>query len=71
MEKNRLKRWRTIKIVEHKDTDREERNIKEKLILECIVFDAQALGARVQAINSDNVQVSIITADTDEILRNR
>lgn len=57
-----------IKIVEHKDATEEERNIKE-INSGMYCFDAQALKAALQAINSDNVQGEYYLTDTIEILR--
>lgn len=57
-----------IKIVEHKDATEEERNIKE-INSGMYCFDAQALKATLQAINSDNVQGEYYLTDTIEILR--
>ncbi len=57
-----------IKIVEHKDATDEERSIKE-INSGMYCFDAQALKAALQAINSDNVQGEYYLTDTIEILR--
>lgn len=57
-----------IKIVEHKDATEEERSIKE-INSGMYCFDAQALKAALQAINSDNVQGEYYLTDTIEILR--
>ncbi|MDO5431990.1 bifunctional UDP-N-acetylglucosamine diphosphorylase/glucosamine-1-phosphate N-acetyltransferase GlmU [Eubacterium sp.] len=57
-----------IKIVEHKDATDEERGIKE-INSGMYCFDAQALKAALQAINSDNVQGEYYLTDTIEILR--